>query len=117
MKDKPDSTDVECVMDNPGAPMVLWYPETKELEVRILDMLAATGFDPVNDEAFEALKVRIHDRIREAFECEDITTLMQARMLSFDLILKAAEKGELIDNGSASMRQKVKLLIEKQVLN
>lgn len=112
--DKTEQSDVEVVMDNKDVPMVLWFPETQELEVRVHDMLDASGLEPANPEAFERLKTTIHDRLREAFQTEEITTLVQGRIMALDTILKAAKKGDLVElEKPASMAE----LLAKRTLN
>jgi len=114
MKVKPDSEEigVEVVVDVKQSPMVLWYPKTQELEVRVLDMLAAAQYEPADDDSFAELKRQIHERIKEGFESDELKTLVHARVLAFNIILKAAKKGLVIGSGPASM----KTLLDKQVL-
>lgn len=106
-----DDIGTEAVVDVPSAPMVIWYPKTQELEVRILDMLEATQYEPSDDASFELLKDSIHNRIKSAFESGEIRTLVQARVLAFEIIIRAAKKGLVIGTGPGSM------LAKKQELN
>lgn len=102
--------DVEVAMDMKDSPMVLWYPLTKELEVRVGDMLQAAEFAAPSDDALAALEKSVHHTIKKAFEADEITTLIQARILAFNCIAKAAKRGDLVGTGAASM----KALLEKQ---
>lgn len=112
MKDKREEQDVEVVMDNKEEPLVLWYPETKELEVRVEKALDNSGYQPKDIEAFDRLKTKVHDTIREAFETGKISTLVEARIKMLECVLKAAKRGDLINTDS-----QIKEMLEKRTLN
>lgn len=103
---------MQVVVDNAQEPLVLWYPETQELEVRVQRALDNAGYAPKDAESFERLKAKVHHRIKEAFDTDEINTLVQARVLMLDCLLKAAKRGDLINSETVEKR-----ILDKQTLN
>ena len=113
MAGETEYTSAPVAVDDPNNPLVVWFPETRQLELRTDDMLKALGYIAGESETLEALKKRIHDRVKQAFEGDEIDTLMQARLHCFDLILKAAKKGELV----AIVEPSAAALLRDRVIN
>lgn len=90
-----DKTKPQFMVDNAAQPLVIWWPETRQIEVRVETAMLLSKCHAPNVHLFEEFKAKVYDRLNAEFNQGDMNTLVHARLVLLIMVADAKEKGEL----------------------